>query len=80
MRISCIKTSEERLKECGWEFSHFDIFEDKVYSKKIKTVNVTITLNDDGDVYVDRKILTPNSLVVIGTELKKLEVNNNEPM
>jgi hypothetical protein len=72
-RISCIKTSEKKLKECGWEFSHFDIFEDKVYSKKIKAVDVTITLNDDGDVYVDRKVLTPSSLVAIGNELKKLE-------
>ena len=75
MQISCIKTSEERLKDCGWEFSRFDIFEDKVYSKKIKSVNVTVTLNDDGDVYVDRKLLTPNSLIAIGNELKKLEEN-----
>ena len=75
MQISCIKTSEKKLKECGWEFSRFDIFEDKVYSKKIKSVNVTVTLNDDGDVYVDRKVLTPSSLVAIGNELKKLEEN-----
>ena len=72
MQISCIKTSEERLKECGWEFSNFDI-EDKLYSKKIKSVNVTVTLNDDGDVYVDRKVLTPNGLIAVGNELKKLE-------
>jgi hypothetical protein len=75
MQISCIKTSEKRLKECGWEFFRFDIFEDKMYLKKIKTVEVTVTLNDDGDVYVDRKILTPNSLIAIGNELKKLEEN-----
>ena len=73
MQISCIKTSEKKLKECGWEFSYFDIFEDKVYLKKINAVNVNVMLNDDGDVYVDRKILTPNSLVAIGNELKKLE-------
>lgn len=72
-RISCIKTSEKKLKECSWEFSRFDIFEDKVYSKKIKAVNVTITLNDDGDVCVDRKVLTPDYLIAIGQELKKLE-------
>jgi hypothetical protein len=82
MYINLKKISKKRFKECGWKYIDNNSSDDMVFEKKINGIEVTIALyvdyynekvNDLDYTCIEGKLPTPNDLVVIANEVKRLE-------
>lgn len=78
------KTSRKKLEKYGWKYSHNNSLDCKIFLKQIGDIEVGITLygddlfdGDEAAAYVDfygvNRSITPNDLIIVGNELKKLE-------
>ncbi len=75
MQIKIKQPSREKLEECGWEYKpHAEL-----YYKKINKCSVCVRDPDDELPFecwiLDMEDHTPDDLIAIGNELKKLEEN-----
>lgn len=78
------RTSRKKLEKCGWKYSHNNSLDREVFLKQIGDIEIGITLygddvfeDDEAAAYVDfyggNRSITPNDLIIVGNELKKLE-------
>jgi hypothetical protein len=80
MHIIIPKTTKETLEMNGWKYKPSL----QLYYKKINNCSVCVQVPDDElpfECWIpNSQDVTPNDLVAIGNELKKLEANNNEQL
>ena len=73
MEIKIKKISKEKLEECGWEYSKSW----RLYYKEFNECTVRVRLADSEwplECWISNyDVATPNDLIAIGKELKKLE-------
>ena len=79
MQIIIKEPTKEALEKNGWELILVDMYDIVTYSKKIKDKETHFVIHNNEksdqitDVYYD-DVPTPDDLIAIGNELKKLEV------
>ena len=78
------KTNRRKLEKCGWKYSHNNSLDREVFLKQIGDIEIGIALygddvfeDDEAAAYVDfyggNRSITPDDLIIVGNELKKLE-------
>jgi hypothetical protein len=77
MYINLKKISKKRFEECGWKYGGHDDFGYRVFEKIINGIKVYEFCNQDTNkldyTCIENKLQTPDDLVAIANEVKKLE-------